>query len=57
MKMPLTNHNVKKEPPIACGKALKGGKSSTLNSGPDSAKMTKSLLNWIKEEQTSKTYS
>jgi hypothetical protein len=45
-----TNHNVipKPEPPIACGKALKGGKSSTLNS--PSKQMTKSLLNWIEEQ-------
>jgi hypothetical protein len=47
-----TNHNVipKPEPPIACGKALKGG-SSTLDSQDQIQQiMTKSLLNWIKEQ-------
>jgi hypothetical protein len=55
-----TNHNVipKPEPPIACGKALKEGKSSTLNSQDQIQQiMTKSLLNWIRRTTNKKAYS
>jgi hypothetical protein len=48
-----TNHNVipKPEPPIACGKALKGGLNRPPNSQDQIQQiMTKSLLNWIKEQ-------